>query len=397
MLNRYRTLIVLGVAQCFGQTTGPTMVLLGGLVGAQIAPSLEWATLPLAMMVVGMAATTIPASFLMSRIGRRGGFLIASFYSVVAALLAAFAIFHGMFVLYCVAGFFLGSYGAFMQQFRFAVAESVPMALVPRSLSILMLAGIVAAYMGPEMAKRLSDYDGLPVYVGSYLGLAFLLACSFLIVLLFYREVEVSAVQAREPQRPLGEIVRQHGFLLAVTSGVVGWSIMSLVMTATPVSMHEMEHHSLADTTWVIQSHVLAMYVPSLFSGFLITWFGVKRIIQAGMVLMIGCVFVGYGRPELMHYWGALVLLGVGWNFLFLGGTTLLTQTYRASERFKVQALNDFTVFSLQAFGSLGAGVLLAGFGWNGVMMMSLPWIVVLVPVLILTHRNRASAEQTGP
>ena len=164
---------------------------------------------------------------------------------------------------------------------------------------------------------------------------------------------------------------------------------MSLIMTATPVSMHEVDQHSLDDTAWVVQSHILAMYIPSFFSGFLISRFGVMRIIQAGLVLMLICVLIGWGEPRLMHYFGSMVLLGVGWNVLFLGGTTLLTQSYRASERFKVQAANDFMIFGWQAVGSLGAGVLLATLGWNGVLAFSLPWLVLLIPAMWMVKRAR--------
>jgi len=161
-------------------------------------------------------------------------------------------------------------------------------------------------------------------------------------------------------------------------------------MTATPLSMHEMDHHSLDDTTRVIQSHILAMYIPSFFSGFLISWLGVKWIIQAGFVLMIICVLIGWGRPEFIDYWGSLVFLGVGWNFLYLGGTTLLTQSYRSSERFKVQAVNDFLVFGLQAVGSLSAGVLLARIGWSGLMLFGLPLLLLFVPVIFNSGRSIA-------
>ena len=164
-------------------------------------------------------------------------------------------------------------------------------------------------------------------------------------------------------------------------------------MTATPVSMHEMDHHSLDETTWVVQSHILAMYIPSFFSGFLVARFGVMRIIQSGFLLMLVCVAVGWGRPDLMHYFGTMVLLGVGWNFLFLGGTTLLTQSYRVSERFKVQAANDFMIFGLQAIGSLGAGVLLATMGWNGVLAFSLPWLLLLIPVAIYANKYLAARQ----
>ena len=387
-LQPYRTLIVLLAAQCFGQTAAPILVLLGGLIGAQIAPSANLMTLPLAFMIIGTAATTAPASMLMARVGRKIGFLFGSGLAVFASLLAALGVYQQSFAVFCLAAFLIGSYLAFLQQYRFAVAESVAPDAVPKSLSILMLAGIVAALLGPEVGRRFSSVDGLPDFVGSFLGLAVMMAMSFFILLLFFRDTEIQAETSAGDERPLGLVLRQPTVILAIASAVVGYTIMSLIMTATPVSMHELDQHSLDATTWVVQSHILAMYIPSFFSGFLIARFGVLRIIQCGFLLMLICVVVGWGRPELMHYFGSMVLLGVGWNFLFLGGTTLLTQSYRMSERFKVQATNDFMIFGLQAVGSLGAGMLLATLGWNGVLAFSLPWLLVLIPVLIYAKKH---------
>jgi MFS family permease len=217
--------------------------------------------------------------------------------------------------------------------------------------------------------------------------MAAMLTVSFLILLVFYRNTTIETKDEASDVRPLGQIFKQPTLILAIASAAVGYSVMSLIMTATPLSMHEMDHHSLDDTTRVIQSHILAMYVPSFFSGFLISWLGVRRIIQAGLALMMVCVLIGWGQPDFINYWGTLVFLGIGWNFLFLGGTTLLTQSYRNSERFKVQAINDFSVFGLQAIGSLSAGVLLASIGWSGVMVFALPLLLLLVPVLIIARQ----------
>ena len=378
-LQPYRTVLVLAAAQSFGQTATPILVLLGGIVGVRIAPDPEWATLPLAIMIIGVASATIPASLLMSRIGRKAGFLIGTGIAILAGLVAAWSIENKTFLLFCFASFMIGNYAAFMHQFRFAVAESVPTEEVPKSLSFLMLAGIVAALLGPEVGNRLSQVEGLSDYVGSFLGSSLLMGVSFFILLFFYRNQAVNTTDEVEPVRPLGEIFAQPKLILAITSAVVGYTIMSLIMTATPISMHEMDHHSLDETTLVVQSHILAMYLPSLFSGFLISRFGVQKIIQAGFLIMLSCIVVGWGQPMLMHYWWSMVLLGIGWNFLFLAGTTMLTQSYRPSEGFAVQAVNDFLVFGLQAVGSLGAGVLLALYGWNGVILFSLPWLLVLL------------------
>lgn len=383
----YRTLIVLTFAQCFGQTAAPILVLLGGIVGAQIAPSVDWATLPIAIQITGIASATIPASYLMSKVGRKTGFLAGTALGIFAALFAAWGIYQQSFTLFCLASFLIGNYIAFLQQFRFAVAESVPNQLIPKCLSFLMLAGIAAAFLGPEVGRRFSIIEGLPDYVGSFLGMAAMLTVSFTILLMFYQNRPLEKQDQISAARPLGQIFRQPTLILAIAAAAMGYSVMSLIMTATPLSMHEMDQHSLEDTTRVIQGHILAMYLPSFFSGFLISWLGVRRIIQAGFTLMLVCVLIGWGQPDLINYWGALVFLGVGWNFLFLGGTTLLTQSYRNSERFKVQAVNDFLVFGLQAIGSLSAGILLASIGWSGVMVFALPLLLLLVPALFVSGR----------
>ena len=388
--GNYRTLFVLTLAQCFGQTTAPILVLLGGIVGAQIAPSIDWATLPIAIQIAGIASATIPASYLMSKVGRKTGFLVGTALAIFAALFAAWGVYKQSFAIFCIASFLIGNYIAFLQQFRFAVADSVPNQKIPICLSFLMLAGIVAAILGPEVGQRFSVIEGLPDYVGSFLGMAAMLTISFLILLTLYQNFTFEEQDQTSNVRPLGQIFKQPTLIIAIASAAIGYSVMSLVMTATPLSMHEMDHHSLSDTTRVIQSHILAMYVPSFFSGFLISWLGAKRIIQAGFALMVICILIGWGQPDLINYWGALVLLGVGWNFLFLGGTTLLTQSYRSSERFKVQAVNDFLVFGLQAIGSLSAGILLASIGWSGVMVFALPMLLLFVPVIFYTSKFAA-------
>ncbi len=394
-MDKYRTLIVLTIAQCFGHTAAPILVLLGGIVGAQIAPSPDLATLPIAVQILGIASSAIPASMFMSRAGRKAGFLAGTALAICAALLAAYGISRASFALFVFAGFLIGVYIAFMQQFRFAVAESVPSELIPRSLSILMLAGIVSALLGPEVGRRFSAIEGLPLYVGSFLGLAALLSISFAILLLFYRNTYIESETQNESTRSLSEILKQPKLMLAVAAAAIAYSVMALVMTATPLSMHEIDNFSLEATTRVIQSHILAMYLPSFFSGALITRFGPLKVIKAGFVLMLICVSIGWGNPEFFHYLGALIFLGVGWNFLFLGGTTLLTQCYRSAERFKVQAVNDFLVFGLQGVGSLSAGVLLAAIGWNGVMVFVLPALLVLALVLWFARNGFAPTPAT--
>ena len=388
-----RTLPVLSIARAFSQTAAPVIVLLGGIVGTRLAPSPDLVTLPVAFMIIGTAVTTIPAALLMSRIGRKNGFMLSALAATLAGVLAAYAISESNFWLFCASTMIIGGNNAFVQQYRFAVAEVVAPDQVGKSLSILMLAGVVAAWMGPAVAQSLHDKGPWGEFSGSFLGMSALMLAA-LISLSFYEDKPLTSHVVEDKARALTSIVLQVMFLAAVGAAVVGYGVMSLVMTATPVSMHTIDHFSLEDTTWVIQSHIMAMYLPSLFSGFLIDKFGPVKIVFSGLVLMAVCLVVGYIERHLMHYWVALVLLGVGWNFLFLGGTTLLTKTYTAAERFKVQAFNDFFIFSFQAMAALGSGYLLIQFGWNWVLGFSVPWLVALgILLLVATIKKNTRHE----
>jgi len=375
------------VAQAFGLTAAPILVLLGGIIGTQLAPRPDIATLPITFQIVGLASAAIPASILMSRVGRKIGFLTGTALGFFAALLCAYAVWHESFYMFVMGTFLTGNYIAFLQQFRFAVAETVPKDKIARSLSILMLAGIVAALLGPEVGQRYSAVDGLPLYVGSFFGLAGLLTISFFILLLFYRDTNVVAQVSEGEIRHAQLLFKQPKLILAIVSAAMAYSVMSLIMTATPLSMHEFDKYSLESTTRVLQSHILAMYAPSFFSGLLISKLGVFRVIKFGLAVMVLSILVGWGDPDYIDYWVALIFLGIGWNFLYLGGTTLLTECYRATERFKVQAVNDFIVFGLQGFGSLGAGVFLALVGWNGLLTAAIPGLLILLTAIIYARR----------
>ena len=380
-----RTLITLTLAACVAQTGAPMVVLLGGIVGAGLAPVPGLATLPVALMIVGTAMTTIPASLLMRRMGRKFGFIFAACYAAFGGLLAALAIVNDGFWLLCVATFLVGSHNAFVQQYRFAVAESVPKERLGRSLSVLMLAGVVAAYIGPKLATELQSAVSVHLYAGSFLGLTGLMIAAAGVLTFYVPNTPVSATQGGDG-RPLLEIAKQPNFQLALASAVAAWSIMSLLMTATPVAMHEVDGFNMPDTAFVIQSHIMAMFLPSLVTGFLIDRFGAPTMIFCGAVILGACLIVGYTDHQLIHYWWSLVLLGVGWNFMQLGGTALLTTTYQPSEQFKVQAFNDFTVFALQAVAALSSGYLLLNLGWHFLIYFSAPLLVL--PLVLLVVRR---------
>ena len=380
----YHTLIVLFIAQVFAQCGAPVVILLAGIVGVSLAPSTALATLPVAFMIVGTAATTVPAALFMSRYGRKAGFMLGTSYAALAGLLGAWAIAATSFWPFCLACFLIGSNNAFVQQYRFAVAESVPTEKVGTVVSLLMLAGVAAAFTGPEVASRMRLVGDLPEFGGSFLGVTGMMICAT-VVLTFYRGTRFVEEETGGESRPVSAFLASPLFLLAVGAAVVGYAVMSFIMTATPVSMHTMDHFSMEDTTWVIQSHIIAMFLPSLASAWLIGRFGAHNLVTAGLVLLFVCIGIGAIDRTLMHYWFALVLLGVAWNFLFVGGTALLTTTYEPHERYKVQALNDFLVFSLQAIAALGSGLVLTSLGWDWVLLLSLPWLVALVPLLWLS------------
>jgi MFS family permease len=291
---------------------------------------------------------------------------------------AASAIIQHSFVLLCISTFLLGTCSAGFQQIRFAAMESVKQELMPKAASTVLLGGLVAAFLGPELVT-LGNSLVLTEFVGGFYLLAGLL-CLCALLLSRIENTHVAVVETELAVRSLSIIARQPIFILAVSSSVVGYALMSFIMTATPVHMHITEHHSLLHTKWVIQSHVFAMFFPSLFSGWLISKFGAHKIIALGIAAYLLTIIIGLVDHQLINYWLALILLGIGWNFLFVGGTVLLTQSYRPEERFKVQGLNELLVFSCQATASLSAGIMLSLFGWNGLLILS--FCIVLIFVL---------------
>jgi predicted MFS family arabinose efflux permease len=366
-----------------GMSGAPVIVLLGGIIGTSLAPHPSWATLPVAMLVVGGAHFTVPAAMMMEKIGRRPGFMIASFVASLATLGGMTAIARGSFSLFCLSALFIGANMAFVQQYRFAAAESVAQSEVGKAVSAVLLGGIAAAFLGPELAKISKDFLPYGLYSGSFAVLSALYAVNGGL-LYFLRE---PGPRKKRPEGQgggaLGRVVREPRYLIAVMAGMVAYGVMSFIMTATPVSMHLIDRFSLDDTALVIQSHIVAMFLPSLFTGALIGRFGLSKIMLTGTFLMGFCAAISFVDRHFIHYWAGLVLLGVGWNFLFVGGTTLLTRTYEARDRFKAQALNDVTVFGFQAIASLSAGTVIFTSGWEVLNGLSLPLLAITAVVLL--------------
>jgi MFS family permease len=282
----------------------------------------------------------------------------------------------------------LGANGAFTQQYRYAAAESVAPAHVARAISFVLLGPVVGAFLGKELATRGQDWiAGIP-YAGTLAalgGLFILQAC----LLLAMREPQAHEErESRRSDRSIKEIIRQPVFFTAVFGGIVAYGVMTLIMTATPLSMHVNDGYSLEETSSVIRAHVLAMYVPSLFAGLLIERVGVTRLMMAGTVGLLATSIIGLQGHALMHYWWALVLLGIGWNFLYVGGTTLLTYSYSMAERFRAQAVNEFLVFGMSASASLLAGTVMFYFGWTTLMLVPIPVLLAIAAALIFVHKD---------
>ena len=394
-MNIRNLAILIGAQLCF--TSGSVLlVTIGGIVGSRIAPSPNLATLPVSLMVLGTAAMTVPAAMLMQRFGRRFGFCGGSVLGLVAALIGAEALGSDAFWGFAAAALGVGATLAFAQQFRFAAAESVPAERAGQAISLILLGSIGGALLGPELVARSALLDPERPVRFAMFALAGLHVLAGAMLALLREGQQVDAKVDEVPARPLAEVVRQPLFLTAVAGGVVGQGVMTYLMTATPVSMHVVEGHDIAETAGVIRAHVVAMYAPSLASAVLIGRFGARRMMAAGVFAMLLTIALGLLGREVMHYWWALVLLGIGWNFLFVGGTTLLVGTYRSSERFRAQAVNDFSVFGTSAMASLAAGSVMLAFGWVALLVSALPALVAMGLALGSRAARPPAAAQDG-
>lgn len=364
------------------------MVLVGGLLAAQIAPSPKLATLPLAMIIVGTATSTIWVAMLLRKFGRKRGSHVGFAFSLLAALLGYLAAEHSSFTLLVATGLSMGVAVAFWQQFRFAALESIAdPALYGPALSVMMGGGLLAAIIGPEIGARGDAiFPNLPPFAGPFVLLTGLIGIA-IIIFQFYRETPIKVDPTAAPGRPLREIIRSPRFFIPSLCAAIGFGVMSFVMTATPITMYEVCGFELGDTKRVIQSHIVAMFLPSLISGGLMKRFGIGRVMSVGAALYAAVVVIGLGGQALMHFWGSLILLGIGWNFLFMGGTALLPQSYRPNERFKVQATNDFFVFGSQAVASLSSGWFVFTFGWTGLMFACLPFLLLALGLSLWQSR----------
>ena len=376
----------LAVAQALAGANSAVVYATGAIVGNMLAPSQALATLPISVFVVGMAACTLPAGAIARRHGRRAAFLTGTGCGVLVGLLAALAVVLGSFWLFCAATFFGGAYAAVVLSFRFAAADCVPPERRPRALSAVMAGGVFAGVIGPQLVTWTMDLWQPHLFAATFLAQAAVAAVSALVLL----GVRVPMPTAAEVAggRPLGTIVRQPRFITAVVCGVVSYTLMNFIMTAAPLAMR-LCGLSQESSNWGLQWHIIAMYAPSFFTGRLITRFGAPRVVAAGLALTAASAAIGLMGVDVAHFWLSLILLGLGWNFGFVGASALVLECHRPEERTRVQSLNDFLVFGTMAVGSFSSGSLLTAYGWDTVLWVSFFTLAVAVAALAATASSR--------
>ena len=369
----YRQVALLASAQALFQTVPVRVMTSGGLAGSDLAPPPALATAQSAPGFRGPPLAPVPASMWMVRVGRKFGFLLGAGFGLLGGLLAAAGVYAGSLWLLCLGTLLVGAYQGFAQFYRFAASEVANDAFRPRAISLVLAGGVVAALAGPALGRLGGDLLQ-PTYTASFLILSIvsLLAVGVLAGVEIPRPAVLSGVDTSA--RPLDQIMRQPTYLVALFGAATGYGVMILAMTATPLAMAH-HQHGLSATATVIQLHVLGMFLPSFFTGSLIARFGVLRIMLAGVLLFFGHVALTLSGTGFYSFTAALILLGIGWNFLYVGGTNLLTRTYTPAEKGKAQALNDLSIFLVGLASSLSAGVLQSALGWQGLNLVLLPWL----------------------
>jgi MFS family permease len=371
-----RNVLVLAIAQALAGGTSTIFITTGGITGAMLAADKGLATLPITFMVVGMWLGTLPIGALAKTYGRRFALEAGSAMGILGGLISSWAVLQGSFTLYLIGSFCAGIYGASYQSYRFAAADTASDSFRPKAVSWVLAGGIFSAVIGPQLIIFTKDLLPPYLFAATYFGQA-ILALAGAAVLAFVKIPPPAAEKSGDGGgRPLSEIVRNPRFMSAAVCGAASYGMMNLVMTSAPLAMLAC-NHSVTDATLGLQWHVLAMFVPSFFTGSLIARFGIDRVVIAGLTLLCASAAVAISGIALWQFWTALVLLGVGWNFAFIGATAMVTQCHRPAERNKVQAFNDFLVFGSMAVGSFSSGQLLASFGWTAVNEVVFPVVAV--------------------
>jgi MFS family permease len=390
-----RNVALLAVAQGLFMCTQSMGIATTPLAGhALLGADKSLATLPIFLNHAGIMMTTIPASLLMGRIGRRAGFTIGAFLAIVFGLLAAYAVVIKSFELLCLSALLQGSAAAFAWYYRFAAADTSPDLFKPKAISYVMAGGIAAGFIGPQIAKWTVDWFAPITFMGVYVAITITGVLS-VILMQFLRIPPLTAAERAEGGRPMLEIIRQPVYIGAITSSMFGYGVMTLVMSATPLAMLDCGFH-FSDSATVIQAHIIAMFVPSFFTGALIQRFGVLSVIATGALIQAACAITNIAGVEFANFLVANAFVGLGWNFTYVGGSTLLTKAYRPAERARVQASHDFTVYATTATAAALAGFLQQKSGWVAINLAALPLMgIVLCAMLWLAQKQRRAAQMT--
>ena len=390
-----RALHLLFAAQSLGGASPPIIISLGGLVGQQLSADPTAATLPVSLYQLGLALSTLPAAWVMQHHGRRTAYVLGAVLGVLSGLIAAQGIAQQDFVLFCLGTALAGFYAACVQSYRFAAIDAVgDPRLQARAISRVMLGGLIAAVIGPQLVIWTRDALPMTPFAGSFYGQA-ALALLALPLLLALRLPPPTQASVNGPARPLGAIVRTPQFIVACTAGVVSYGLMAFLMTATPMAMVGCGF-SVGEAALGVQWHVLAMFAPSFVTGRLMARWGKLPVTALGLLLTGASGVIALMGLERLHFWGALILLGVGWNFSFIGATALLTESYRPAERAKVQALNDLLVFGTVALASFGSGRLLHTAGWDAINAGMLPLVAAVLLMLAAQAWRQRAATTTA-
>lgn len=379
------------LAQALALSAAPLMVFAGGIIGSQLHSDPRLSTLPVAAMIMGTALAVLPASQLAGRFGRRPLFLNAMLFGSCAAIAAAWSVHVQSFWAFTFSALCFGAVGAVVQQFRFVAMAAVPAVQTPVVAARLLLAGIVSAFLGPELT-RLAAWWPQWGFAASFTGLALFFVLAGVVLWWFMPQQKAADSQQVAAARPLHELLQQPVLWLAMLSAACAYGVMAYIMTATPLSMTEGMGYALSDAKWVIQSHIAAMFLPSLISGHLIRWAGHWWMIMTGLMVMVACLVIAWFDQTILHYWLGLVLLGLGWNLLFVAGASLLSQCYRPAEATRVQGVNDLAVFGAQAIGALASGAVVLLIGWQGLLLTTIPALLLLLVVLLRMPRTSLSA-----
>jgi predicted MFS family arabinose efflux permease len=386
---------LLSACQALLLTNTVILMAVSALVGYMLADNKMLATLPSMTYVIGSAVSAMPISAWMRKVGRRSGFMYGSLLAIVGAVIAAAAVMMKSFWGVCLGTFFIGCYNATGALYRFAAADAVDGDNKPRAISLVLAGGIIGGLLGPESSKLSKDW--LPVtYAGTYLSLV-----GFAVVALALQSrlqlPALTSASSDQPMRPLSEIARQPKFIVAVLAAALGYGVMNLLMVATPLAMNFCGH-PFKEGVFVLEWHVVGMFLPSFFTGDWIKRFGVLKIILAGVALNFVAIAINLSGVTVAHFWFGLVILGVGWNFMFIGGTALLTETYEAHEKTRVQGFNDMLIFATMALSSSSAGFLVNARGWEMVNYTAIPAVTVamLAVLWLLATASKEREKQSA-